>query len=54
MAPTKDHVVPGSLMLSILSCLVYSVMSNVMVLTNRYLLGNKYYGFDEKFFVSEP
>uniref|UniRef100_H3GKF9 EamA domain-containing protein n=1 Tax=Phytophthora ramorum TaxID=164328 RepID=H3GKF9_PHYRM len=49
--PAKGHAVAGSLVLSIMSCLVYSVMSNVMVLTNRYLLGKKYYGFDEKFFV---
>lgn len=26
-------------------------MSNMMVLLNRYLLGKKYYGFEEKFFV---
>ncbi|KAF4030494.1 putative GDP-mannose transporter (GMT) [Phytophthora infestans] len=50
MSPAKGHAA-GSLVLSIVSCLVYSVMSNVMVLTNRYLLGKKYYGFDEKFFV---
>ncbi|CAI5747123.1 unnamed protein product [Peronospora destructor] len=51
MPPAKSHAVKGSLVLSIMSCLVYSVMSNVMVLANRYLLGTKYYGFDEKFFV---
>ncbi|CAI5743059.1 unnamed protein product [Hyaloperonospora brassicae] len=51
MAPAKDRPVAGSLLLSIISCTVYSVMSNVMVLTNRYLLGRKYYGFDEKYFV---
>lgn len=51
MPPTKSHAAAGSLVLSIASCVVYSVMSNVMVLTNRYLLGKKYYGFDEKFFV---
>ncbi|KAF4316795.1 hypothetical protein BBO99_00005496 [Phytophthora kernoviae] len=51
MSPQKGHAAAGSLVLSIASCIVYSVMSNVMVLTNRYLLGKKYYGFDEKFFV---
>ncbi|CAH0521288.1 unnamed protein product [Peronospora belbahrii] len=51
MPLAKNNKVAGSLVLSIVSCLVYSVMSNVMVLTNRYLLGKRYYGFDEKFFV---
>ncbi|KAG6609055.1 GDP-mannose transporter [Phytophthora cinnamomi] len=51
MPPSKSHAAAGSLVLSIASCVVYSVMSNVMVLTNRYLLGKKYYGFEEKFFV---
>uniref|UniRef100_K3WMI3 EamA domain-containing protein n=1 Tax=Globisporangium ultimum (strain ATCC 200006 / CBS 805.95 / DAOM BR144) TaxID=431595 RepID=K3WMI3_GLOUD len=41
----------GSLLMSILSCLVYSLMSNIMVLTNRYLVGKKYYGFEQKMFI---
>ncbi|KAI9913014.1 hypothetical protein PsorP6_005066 [Peronosclerospora sorghi] len=51
MPPAKAPAAAGSLVLSMLSCIVYSIMSNVMVLTNRYLLGRNYYGFDEKFFV---
>lgn len=47
----KGKAPAGTLVMSILSCVVYSVMSNTMVLTNRYLLGKKYYGFEEKFFV---
>lgn len=51
MSGSKGKAPAGTLVMSILSCVVYSVMSNTMVLTNRYLLGKKYYGFEEKFFV---
>lgn len=43
--------VAGSLLMAIISCVVYSLMSNIMVLTNRYLVGRAYFGFQEKFFV---
>lgn len=36
---------------SVLSCVAYSVMSNCMVLSNRYLVGRQYFGFKEKSFV---
>ncbi|KAL0589556.1 hypothetical protein ABG067_002460 [Albugo candida] len=48
---SSDKIVDGSLYVSILSCIVYSLMSNVMVLTNRYLVGRQYYGFKEAFFI---
>jgi GDP-mannose transporter len=42
---------PASVFASVLSCLVYSTMSNLMVLVNRYIVGKKYFGFEQKFFV---
>ncbi|TMW62631.1 hypothetical protein Poli38472_005249 [Pythium oligandrum] len=41
----------GSMLMAVVSCIVYSLMSNLMVLTNRYLVGRKYFAFEEKFFV---
>ncbi|OQR87028.1 GDP-mannose transporter [Achlya hypogyna] len=37
--------------MAVVSCIVYSFMSNAMVLTNRYIVGQKYYNFSEKSFV---
>ncbi|KAG9398290.1 GDP-mannose transporter into the lumen of the Golgi [Aphanomyces cochlioides] len=37
--------------MAILSCIAYSIMSNAMVLINRYIVGQKYYNFQEKSFV---
>ncbi|KDO21535.1 hypothetical protein SPRG_13344 [Saprolegnia parasitica CBS 223.65] len=37
--------------MAVVSCLVYSLMSNAMVLANRYIVGAKYYNFAEKSFV---
>ncbi|OQS04170.1 GDP-mannose transporter [Thraustotheca clavata] len=42
---------PTSNTMAIISCLVYSFMSNAMVLANRYIVGQKYYNFREKSFV---
>lgn len=33
---------------AVLSCLIMSLMSNSMILMNRYLVGGKYFGFEEK------
>ncbi|KAF0683067.1 Aste57867_24847 [Aphanomyces stellatus] len=41
----------GSTAMAVASCVVYSAMSNAMVLINRYLVGQKYYNFHEKSFV---
>lgn len=51
MSDKAKQEVRASLLMSILSCVVYSVMSNVMVLANRYLVGRKYFAFEEKMFV---
>jgi len=41
----------GNNRMAILSCIVYSVMSNCMVLANRYIVGKNYFNFEEKSFV---
>lgn len=51
MSDKAKQEVRSSLLMSIFSCLVYSLMSNIMVLTNRYLVGKKYYGFEQKMFI---
>ncbi|KAJ0412500.1 hypothetical protein ATCC90586_006867 [Pythium insidiosum] len=48
---SKSDAASGSMFMAVLSCLVYSLMSNLMVLMNRYLVGKKYFGFEHKFFV---
>jgi GDP-mannose transporter len=51
MSQKTKQEVQGSVFMAVISCLTYSVMSNVMVLANRYLVGKKYFGFEEKFFI---
>lgn len=47
----EENSTPKSLLPAITSCLAYSAMSNCMILANRYLLGSKYFGFEQKTFV---
>lgn len=49
MSPKKEA--PVSMLMSVLSCVIYSLMSNFMVLINRYLVGKKYFGCENKLFV---
>lgn len=51
MSGKAKKEVASSAFMAVLSCLVYSVMSNLMVLVNRYIVGKKYFGFEHKFFV---
>lgn len=37
--------------MAVCSCLTYSLMSNFMVLANRYLVGKRYFGCEQTFFV---
>ncbi|RHY26901.1 hypothetical protein DYB37_004837 [Aphanomyces astaci] len=41
----------SSTTMAVLSCVAYSTVSNAMVLVNRYLVGQKYFNYQEKSFV---